>query len=352
MAVPIVTVIDPAIGPSMGGNMIEFTGANFSLPVPAPPVGPGPTPSTPSVTVTIGGIPSIVFVVESTRMFVRAPRFSLVDAEDKAIVSQPVDIVITNLDALGVPIVGETLTIVGGYTYARIDLSSENESDLSRLVRTFIGRWKSQVIPAITLDTNSDFADVLASLGQAEATLPGVTLIGPEFVSNRLQRPASNAEDLPLGNPDEFFTKRYCDVEDLLFDVLGYSDNEGEFLNLLAVAREFVDRNVDISMPADPSAPNADLLTYEMEYTAGGRIQVQAQSGTTQNSNLHVFRGQMKIVGFAATGLAGVKRDRALAVTAKVGATGEVLQVSGFAGNTSFTDLAQSRRSPPPGGSC
>jgi hypothetical protein len=350
MAVPIVTLIDPASGPSMGGNMIEIQGMNFSLPVPSPPAGPGPTPIVASVEVTLGGAPAQVSVVSDTRMFVQAPKYSLIAANGAPIVSQPVDVVITNLDTAGAPIPGETITVADGYTYGRIDISSENESDLSRLTRTYIRLIKSEVVSHVTHETHTDYEDLVTGIAQAEATLPGVSIIGPTLVQNRLQRPATNPSDIPLGQANEYLTARYIDAEDLYFDFIGYSDNQGEFLNLLALAREFVDRNVFISMLCDPSAPDAGYISYEMEYVPGGRFSVEAQTGGTQNSNLRVFRGQIKIVGFAASGLSGVKRDRALAVSADVGEGGPELRVTSFPGDTTYADPVQSRRSPPPGG--
>ena len=58
------------------------------------------------MTVTFAGIPAIVAVVSDTRMFVRAPKFSLIDVDGSALTTSAVDVVITNLDALGDPIVG------------------------------------------------------------------------------------------------------------------------------------------------------------------------------------------------------------------------------------------------------
>lgn len=349
MAVPTITTTSPSTGPSMGGNLVEIVGTNFGLPAAPPVTGVAPEAG-PPVEVTFGGVVSSkVFAVATTRLFALAPKRSLLAASGLPIVSDLVDVVLTNLDSAGDPISGETVTDSNAYTYARVDVSGDNEGNLARIIRTLLQLFKSEVLPEVVYSPHTDYDDD-STQAPAFASAPAIGVIGPRLIKNDTLRQEGGTDDVPLGPAFEFFSQRRYEVNDLHFDVIAYSDNSVEFINIMQVLSEWIDRNDTISMPVDVGDPGAGTLTYELEYVPGSRFASEEQAGSAANSNLNVCRAEIRIVGFASTGLPGVARDRAVDISADVGDDGATVEQTDFPGGTLFVDQVQSRRGPPPGG--
>lgn len=346
MAVPTITTVTPATGPSMGGNMVEIVGTNFRLPDPPPATGPAP-PLTETVLVEFGGVPATrTYVVTTTRLFVPAPKFPLVAANGQPLVNALVAVEVTNLDNNELPIPGETVSAVDSYTYARPDISAENQSDFTRLVRTLLRLLKSEVIPNVTLEIDTDYDEDLTTPQKDHGDLPGISVIGPELSENTFFRNNTNPADIALPVNGEFIVRRRDHTVDLGFDIVGYSDNEVEFLNLMALAEEWKDRNQTLCMPCDPDDLSLGDLCYEFVFIPDGQFKVEKQAGIALNSNLKVFKGQVLIVGFNFAGLPGVVRDKGAGVAAEVAEDGVVLQDTEQTGDNLPADLTQARRSP------
>ncbi len=132
MAVPQIFGVSPSAGPSMGGNMVIVDGLNFRLPDEPPATGVAPKAAQ-TVEVLFGTIPADpekIFVVQDSRLYVKAPPFPMHDANEvPLLVAQTVDVTVTNLDNNGDPIAGETVTEVDGYAFDRVDISGENPHD-------------------------------------------------------------------------------------------------------------------------------------------------------------------------------------------------------------------------------
>lgn len=351
MAVPTVTTITPASGPSMGGNMVEIIGTGFRLPDPPPASGPAPA-LVETVLVEFGGVPATKAIpVSATRMFVPVPKYPLVQSNGKPLTSALVAVEVTNIDNSGVPIPGETVSVADAYTYGRPDISAENESDFTRLVRTLLRLLKSEVLPNVVLEIDTDYDEDLNTPQPEHGDLPGIAVHGPEVTENTFYRDWSDREDTALGTGETLIQRRSHTV-DLGFDIIGYSDNELEFLNLLALAEQWKDRNQKIYMDCDPDDPGAGQVGYDFIFAVDGQFKAEKQSGTALNSNLKVFRGQVIIQGFEFAGLPGVSNDDGIAVAADVDEDGVVLQDPEQTGDNLPDDLAQSRRGPPPQGTC
>lgn len=335
----------------MGGNMLEIIGTDFRLPDPVPATGPVPPP-VPTVRVSVGGVDaSTVLVVSGTRMFAVAPKFSLVAPNGQPLSATVVDVVVTNLDNSGVPIVGETVTAADAYTYGRPDISAENQSDFTRLVRTLLRLLKSEVVQNVTLEIDTDYDEDLNTQRPDHGELPGLSVIGPDVDTNTFYQDFSDVEELEI-SPGEILIQRRLHTVDLGFDIVGYSDNEVEFLNFLALTEEWKDRNQRILMDCDPGDPSAGQFSYDFQFIPGGQFKVEKQAGLTLDSNLKVFRGSVVIKGFNFTGLPGVVRDKGVGISTEVAEDGVILQDVEQTGTDLPDDLAQARRSPPLKGSC
>ena len=85
MAVPALTGINPASGPTSGGDLVRLTGTGFAA----------------QVTVLFGDAPAEVIAVREEA------GQSLADVRTPAHIEGTVDVCLRNLDAAGVPVPGE-----------------------------------------------------------------------------------------------------------------------------------------------------------------------------------------------------------------------------------------------------
>src|SRR3990172_7365086 len=117
MAVPTITSVTPNSGPTAGRLLVAIAGTNFQL-SPTPPPGPTNGILAPTVRVLFGTELAVnVAVVSSTKLYCYIP-----SGDDG-----PVDVTVTHLDPLGVPIVGETVTAVAAFTYTRVLLTAQSD---------------------------------------------------------------------------------------------------------------------------------------------------------------------------------------------------------------------------------
>lgn len=287
MAVPSVITITPNEGLTSGQGFVDILGNGFQLPPAVNVIGPA-QPANPSVRVTFNGkaSPKVVVISES-RLLVQVPSSTL-PASGPNFGAGPVDVVIENIDQNGDLVPGETLTIAGGYTYTRKDLTEE--SVLTSLVRQLILEMKRQIISEVTLTTHTDYdADTADGLNITElAKLPTVIIAGPELEENRFySRNIQEYVTLPNGET------QLCQVgytTDLQFDIMGVSDNTQELLNLMALSIDFFHKNKVLEL----TVGNEDV-EYEMDFTVGGEPRMRSDA---TNSNLRVFSGQFVIRGF------------------------------------------------------
>lgn len=284
MAVPSINSVTPSSGPTGGRTLVEIAGAGFRMPVGAAP----------SVRVVVAGR-----AAHDVRV-IAADRLScLLPAGDAG----PVEVTVQNLDAAGVPIPGEEVTLGGGFTFVLEQLIPE--SDLARLVRTLIRELKRQVLVNVVLTVQTDFDEAGDELHMAQiAKFPALVLVGPELAEDRFFS-LNKMPEVATG-PGTFARRRVPYTVDLGFTLVGVSDHTVEVINLMAAAQLFFHRNKFLEMDRDPSAPAAGRVRYEMDFTPDGDLKVTSQPN---ESNARSFSGKFVIRGFDLEDLAGVLDD-------------------------------------------
>ncbi len=307
MAVPTISGVTPTVGPTMGRTMFEITGTNFRLP-PVPPAGPTSKQSQQTVQVLFGVEEAVsVKVVSST----------IARAVNRAIDPGVLGITLNNLDDSGVPIGGETVTLPTAITFKRPVLRAEanaagevlrtNQSELARVVRTFLQELKRQIFPNVSLTTHTDYFDAETGLAMSNVNLsqlPGLILVGPDLVENRIYS-LNDPPDFDEGTVDaDFVTTDVPYTVNLEFEILGMADHTVEMLNLMAAATTFFHKNKFLRIQKDGADVSKGFVEYEMDFQSEGEF--QASRTNAGASNLRQFSGRIEIRGFDLDQLAGI----------------------------------------------
>lgn len=318
MAIPVVNHIlpfggsvgDPSEGPTGGRSLVEIFGRNFRLPPTPPADGPlGPivaglvvAPEPRTVSVTFDGVEAVeVQVITPILLRVVTPISPIGAGAATNHGAGSVDVVVTNLDDSEVPIPGETVTKVDAYTYRRVKLDAASESDLLRLVLQLIKEWIRQVLPEVILTAHTDFdSDTADGLNIIEiAKLPAIILAGPSLPENRFYS-RNDRQEGNVGNSVRI--RRVARTVDLLFNVVGVSDNPMELINLLAASNVFMKENTKIFILRDESDPSKGSVGYELDFQIGSSFSVNTKPS---NSNIGSFTGAILIRGFDFEGYEG-----------------------------------------------
>ena len=236
MTVPTLTSIDPVSGPTSGGDLVRLIGTDFAA----------------RVSVRFGDLPAVVLAVRGDAAEVRTPAHS----------EGPIDVVLQNLDAAGVPIPGEEATLAGAYSFLRPRIAEE--SDLTRLVRTLLQELKRQVLANTSMTVSIDYDDTTADGLNVVAIskLPSLVLSGPRVSEDRFF--STNVPDEHAVGPD-IVRRRPPFTVDLAFTLTGASERTVELLNLMAAVASFLNRNRWVEMPRDPAEPDGDVVRWEMD---------------------------------------------------------------------------------------
>ena len=289
MAVPTLTSVSPTEGRTGGRFLVVVDGADFALPAPPPATGPAPVPAA-SVRVWFvdgDGVATEaerVDVASATRLYVLAP------SHDAGAVSLRV----SNVDADGETIPGETATLAG-FTFKRPMLSGEGrtaERILARAVRTLIRQLKREVLPNVSLTVHTDF-DSLPEDGTHTievAELPSLLVTGPQVAENRFYSAnVRRSVDLLDGG---WAALRPSKTVDLTFTLLGLSEFTQELLNFAQEVSAFGARNPWLYVMRDPADASAGFARYEMQFTAEPSVGSQPnESNVRQFSATLVVRG-------------------------------------------------------------
>lgn len=315
MGVPFVSNLSPASAPPSGGTLVRVLGGEFRTPT-IPPVTNAPVPALPqTVRVEVDGVVAPkVQVANDGKLYFTAPPSSLFVAANGKAQDGPfvVDVTVTNLDDTGTPIPGETVTVSGGFTYARIDVY-QTPSIVQVLTRQLLRLWKSETIPNVVDSTNTDY-DGDASDGlniTALAALPAIVLTGPDLVENRFFTQNQDQICVPdVGDPLVFRRPVYTDLE---FDVMLMADSKAVLLNLMSLAITFMDRNKFISI----DVAGQGTLTLELDYIEDAFFDVRRIAADADN-NLHGCSGRISILALPITGYAGLENDGARGIAPEV----------------------------------
>lgn len=296
MAVPTFSSVSPEVGHTAGRVVVEVLGSNFQLPV-IPDHGPVPGPVPTTVRVLFGDVAAeLVEVVTPSRLFVTTP------IHDPGAVA----LTIQNLDADGVPIAGEQIVSASSvYSFVRPTLTGEpaNESDLQRLVRTFVLELRRQIVDGVTVSENTDYdPDTGAEISVINVpSFPHIVLVGPSLKENRFysQNDPPDFQD-DVGN---FVERKVPKTYDVSFSIIGVSDRKMEMLNLMHVTANFFRENTELRMNVSATDPTKGYCEFELDLTEDGGL---ASNGKANNSNIQSFSGRCLIRGFNIESVSGI----------------------------------------------
>jgi hypothetical protein len=296
MAVPLIVSVQPALGPTGGQNLVTIRANNLRVPPDAPPLvqTSGVLPET--VRVEFGGE-----VATAVKVITQGVLTCLAPIHDPGLV----DVTVQNLDDNGDDIAGETATKTGAYTFARPNLTVED--DLTRLVRTFLRELRRQVVDEVSLAPHTDYDDDATDFLQRAhiAKMPGLAVIGPDIDENRFFS-TNTKQTIDNGN-GTFDIRRSPYTVDLQFVVVGVAELSVQKLNLMAAFTKFINRNKFIQMDRDPDDLSAGRVLYEMDFIAEGGE--PSATDRLNDSNVKAFSGTIIIRGFDLEDLAGVAED-------------------------------------------
>lgn len=301
----LITSVSPAGGHTGGKTLVEIDGTGFAVFADPSPDATGRTaPNPPSVRVLFGTVPArAVFVISGTLVQAIAPPQSpTMDAHGRRSLPTVVDVTVTNLDTSGNPVSGQTYTLPQAYSYQLPDLTT-GESDLARLVRTFIRLMRDQITPNVSWPKSTDYdlntGDLLSVTDVPQ--LPGLVISDLSVRTNDFY---ARRDPVWVDNGDGTFTEKAPpDTVDLVFSMVGVSNNPVELLNLHAVFRRFLRKNPRVAMPRDPLNLGLGTVAYELNWSEGREAKVTL---TANEDNLTHFVYDVSIVGFDVEDMIGL----------------------------------------------
>ena len=129
----------------------------------------------------------------------------------------------------------------------------------------------------------------------------GTVYVGRESISLRGSIAPGPAYKLYLS--PEFVETEVPYTVDVEFDIIGFSNNPMEMINLQHAATVFFKKNKELLMDLDSTDPSVGRAKYEMDLTTDGDFK---RTGQPNNSNLMSFSGRMVIRGFDVDVTAGI----------------------------------------------
>ncbi len=270
MALPTLTGVQPASGPTSGGDILRLTGLGFA----------------PRVQVRLGGHKAEVLSVRNEA------GASIADVRTPAHEPEVVAVELHNLDSSGAPVPGETAALPGAYRFLRPRVA--READVTRLIRTLLRELKKQVLANVSTTVSVDYDDTTVDglHVTALATLPALVLSGPTLRENRFYSANTPHEDVvPGATGPELLRRRPSYTVDLVFTLTGASERTAELFNLMAAVAAFLNRNRWLEMPRDAEAPERGTARWELDAEGESRPQLQGKDDVRAFTCGLVIRG-------------------------------------------------------------
>jgi hypothetical protein len=244
VAKPALSSLQPAAGPSGGGDVVRIVGSGFAARV------------------------AVLFDAQPVEVLsVRAEgALSIADVRTRAHSPGAVDVVLRNLDAAGAPVAGETVALAAAYRFDRPQLA--RESDLTRLVRKLLQEIKRQVLANTSITVSVDYDDtVLGGLDViAAAKVPSVVLGAPRISENRFYSTNVPREQVVMGpTGPEVQRMRPPFTADLGFTIMITTDRTVELFNLTAAIARFLNQNRWVELQRDPDDAASGTVRWEMD---------------------------------------------------------------------------------------
>lgn len=291
--------LSPTAGHTGGKTLVLITGTGFAVASTPPPNANGFTPAPPpAVWVWFGGVPALsVAVLSDTELYATTPALApTADETGRGTLPTVVDVVVANLDAFGAPILSELATAASAYSFVLPNLTDpEQESDLARLIRTWLTLLRAQVTPNVSWPKNTDFDQDTGDL-LSVTDLPALPGLVVSSVTVRENDFYARRDPYYVDNGDGSFTQKAPpDTVDLVFSIVGVSNNPVELLNLAAAFKRFLRKNPYVTMARDPSGVVPGSVKYDLEWHEGRDLPVTSLANA---NNLSHFVYDVAILGF------------------------------------------------------
>lgn len=325
----VISQISPARGHTGGRTLVEIRGSGFREPSPPPPgVYPAPPPP-PSVQVLFGGVPALDVAVESSEcVFAISPPCPLPmvhgPGRDDLPYPATVDIEIANLDDDGNVIAGEQAVVPSAFEYLRPDLGRPTHG--WSVVDAFLYNLKLQIHPNVTYAVHADFGGFGGAINLAyTASLPGLVILSVAIRDSEIRR--QGPTQVASADPDKTVRKQEGLEVDMLFEILGVSNNMRELGSLLITSRMFFQKNKELLVPRNPLDPSAGFIPYVMEFSWGNEMRVTTADSNANLANFTISAAIRNVVLEEMPGLpeegttasaVGVAHEGAIAPTYKV----------------------------------
>lgn len=292
MANPTITGVTASVGPSGGYALVFINGTNFKIGPAVPTTGPVPVTPT-SVAVTVNNEPALrIYVLSSTEIWILTPPYHGAVTDDPI---PAVSITVTNLDSLGVPISGETITAVGVYTYVRPVVRSTSGAPTAKphpfalISAGLINALRRQVFLNVVQTTHVDYSEP-GLLSLAVAKIPSIVIQGPNITKD-LDYTHNEIDYIDLGG-GATAVRQPPDVLRLGFSFLCVTDNEQESLNIMGSMQLFFMKNKYLSVQIDPLDSTKGRADLVLQVT-----QMPQATTTPSDNNLRVWIASADIRG-------------------------------------------------------
>lgn len=283
MAPPIVNLIRPARGWSAGGTFVQLDGNDFKMPAPPPRVAGVEVPvPAPTVEVLFDGIPATSVQMISTAILrcttpKHHPDRTL---DDGTTLSGTVDVTVRNLDADGVPIPGESVTVTQAYQFTRPVLGAKNvRGAWLRVIDAFLEHWRDLVCESVAFipatDYDSETGDVRGYVKMA--ALPGIAVTRVGFPDSATF-PDSGGDEI-VADDQTILLRRQPVATDITFTLVLVSNNAGELINLSEVVAWVFNDSPTFQVQIDPNDPVHGVADFTFYLTSP--LQISERVGNT-----------------------------------------------------------------------
>jgi len=310
MAIPTIANVTPSAGPSAGAQVAVITGTNFKIPVISYTI--PMEPLIPTVSVTIGGRAArAVRVVTATQIQVLTPRYrgAIRDGTGLLEIYPAQDIVITNLDANGVAIPGETVTLVDGFTYERWVIGApDTDGPILRVLRQLMNDMATDICQNVSVSKHSDYGELGAF---TEIDLNDLPAIGLKVDAPRDVEWSSDDNGrvyVPRIGGDGWDEYEGMSTHMLMLDITLSGEGKREAMALVHRVREFVQVNPMLEVDADPDLYPGELDEYPVEI-----VQDAISIANPNNLNISAFSMGMQVRGIQLLPGEAVQQIRAAA---------------------------------------
>ena len=238
------------------------------------------------VRVLFGGVPAEVLSVRDDA------GLRVVDLRTPLHAVGVVDVELSNLDATGDPIPGETVVIAGAYRFSRPTVA--READLTRVIRQLLRELKRQVLANVSATVSVDYDDTtLDGLNViAMAKVPSLVLSGPTLRPNRFYSANVAHEDVVGGvSGPELVRRKPPYTVDLVFTLTAASERTAELFNLMAAVATFLNRNRWLELQRDPGDASRGVVRWELDADGEFRTQLAGKDDVRAFTCGFVVRG-------------------------------------------------------------